>query len=288
MTPRALSVVLWFAAFAVTVVLAVFQRTTGPSYPLRGEVAVPGGAVVDHSLPRSHGGPGGLAVDIEVPSAITGGRLEWRRFPTDEAWRAIALSRQDGVRLGAEVPHQPPAGKVEYRLVLDVGDGTIVVPSGEPAVARFRGEVPAGALIPHILAMFASMLVATRALLEALRRSTPDPRRLVVVAMILLVLGGLLLGPVVQKFAFGEFWTGWPLGHDLTDNKTLLAVIAWLPATVLALRRGRTTIAVVVGWLVMMGIFMIPHSLRGSERDWSEGTIKTGRSISVDRAASRS
>jgi hypothetical protein len=81
--------------------------------------------------------------------------------------------------------------------------------------------------------------------------------------------GGLFLGPVVQKFAFDAFWTGWPFGTDLTDNKTALAALAWLPATLLALRNRPLRVAVIVGWLVMMGVFLIPHSLRGSQIDWS-------------------
>ena len=86
----------------------------------------------------------------------------------------------------------------------------------------------------------------------------------------LLVIGGLFLGPMVQKSAFGAYWTGWPNGSDLTDNKTLIAFLAWLPATVAAARGMRTRAAVVLGWVVMMGVFLIPHSLRGSELDWSE------------------
>ena len=43
-----------------------------------------------------------------------------------------------------------------------------------------------------------------------------------------LFLGGMLLGPIVQNFAFGDYWTGIPFGWDLTDNKTLLAAIAEL------------------------------------------------------------
>jgi len=281
----AVSAALWLIAFVVTVVLAVFQRTTGPSYPLRGTIAVPG-AVIEHRLPRSHGGPGGLEVGLEVPPSVSDARLEWRRFPTDDSWSSIPMRRSDGSRVVAEVPHQPPAGKVEYRLVLSTAAGDVTVPTGDAVVARFRDSVPAWVLIPHILAMFASMLVATRVLLEAFRPSVPAPRRSILVAMVLLVIGGLFLGPTVQKFAFGEYWTGWPFGHDLTDNKTLLAVLAWLPATLLALAGKRTRIAVVVGWVVMMGVFLIPHSLRGSERDWSENTIKTGRAVVVETADS--
>ncbi|HSL18698.1 MAG TPA: hypothetical protein VLB51_12400 [Methylomirabilota bacterium] len=280
MNTKLVTVALWIAAFLLTVLLAVFQRTTGPSYPLRGEASGAGVEPFRYALPRSHGGPGGLEVDLEVPAGVAGGVLEWRRYPTDDPWTAEVMSRGADGRLRAEVPHQPPAGKVEYRLLLAAGDGaTLAVPAGEPPVARFRADVPAGVLIPHILAMFSSMLLATGALLEALRSSTPDPRRTVVLAMGLLVVGGLFLGPVVQKHAFDAYWTGWPLGHDLTDNKTLVAFLAWLPATILALTGRRLRAAVVIGWVVMMGIFLIPHSLRGSERDWEAGEIKTGAAV---------
>ena len=260
-------------------ILALFQRMTGPSYPKRGVTLTPGGDEVHFRLPRSHGGNGGLEVGLDAPESIRGGSLEWRRYPTTESWVSVTMSRETDGRLAALVPHQAPAGKVEYRLVLNTTNGELLVPADEPVVARFRADVPAWVLIPHILAMFGCMLVSTRALLEVLRTSTPEPRRSVLVAMGLLMVGGLFLGPVVQKFAFGAYWTGWPFGHDLTDNKTLIACIAWLPATILALWGRKLWAAVVVGWIVMMGIFLIPHSLRGSEMDWSEGEVKTGAII---------
>jgi hypothetical protein len=261
---------LWIAAFLLTVVLAVFQRMTGPSYPARGSTTLSGGETIRYRLPRSNQGRPDLRVAIPRPAE--GGRavLEWRRYPTGEAFRRLAMVGTDEGRLEAEIPGQPPAAKVEYRIVIDDGAGTAFAPATGTAVARFRGNVPATALLPHILAMFLSMLVSTRALLEVVRPTAPAARTLVLVAMALLVIGGLLLGPIVQRFAFGALWTGWPFGHDLTDNKTLIAFIAWLPATFLAWRRLRMRAAVVLGWLVMTGVFLIPHSLRGSELDWTE------------------
>jgi hypothetical protein len=262
-------VLLWIAAFVLAVSLGYFQRTTGPTYPVRGQTAV-GEASASFKLPRSHGGEGGLAITVETSSDAVSGELEWRRFPTREPWTTLPMTRDVAGRLTVEIPHHPPAGKVEYRLALHAGGERVSVPAGEPVVARFRGDVPAHVLIPHIIAMFASMMVATRALLEVMRPGQRTGTGMILTAMVLLVLGGLFLGPVVQKYAFGAYWTGWPFGTDLTDNKTAVAVLAWLPAVVVALRRGRTRWAVVVGWVVMMGVFLVPHSLRGSELDWSE------------------
>jgi hypothetical protein len=269
MATKTASIALWVLAFLVAVALGTFQRMTGPTYPYGTTVSV-GSSELQLSLPRTHGGPGGLEVGVPGGGAGVAGTLQWRRFPTEDPWQSLTMAPSGDGELVAVIPHQPPAGKVEYRLRLEGGGSAVEVPEGEqPIVARFRADVPAWVLVPHILAMFGSMMVATRALLEALRPSRAMPRGLIVTAMGLLIVGGLFLGPIVQKFAFDAYWTGWPFGTDLTDNKTALAVLAWLPATVLALRGRKVRAAVAAGWFVMMGVFLIPHSLRGSEIDWS-------------------
>lgn len=259
---------MWIAAFVLTVVLAAFQRLTGPTYPVRGEVEVTG-TQVTYRLPRAHAGNSDLRIAIDAPPGVTG-TLEWRRWPTDDPWSAVRLQR-DGGRLAAAVPHQPAGGKVEYRLVLGSVSGAVevVVPADESVVARFRTSVPAALLLPHVLAMFVSMLLATRAVLEVATTAGRGPRGLVVGTMVMLAVGGLILGPLVQRAAFGALWTGWPYGTDLTDNKTAVAVLAWLPATIVAWR-GRRDLRwpVIIGWLVMMGVFLIPHSTRGTQIDW--------------------
>ena len=269
MSLRRASAGLWIAAFVVTVVLAVFQRMTGPSYPVRGSFTLATGEALSYRLPRSNEGRKELRIRLPAVSGATRATLEWRRFPTDEPYRILPMPLSGGGFFEAQIPHQPAAGKVEYRILLEIPDRLQSIPADETVVARYRDSVPAAVLIPHILTMFLSMLVSTRALFEVLRPGSPRARGPVLFSMACLVVGGLILGPLVQRFAFGAYWTGWPFGQDLTDNKTLIAFIAWLPATVLAWRRARTRLAVALGWIVMMGIFLIPHSARGSQLDWS-------------------
>ena len=270
MGSRKSSVALWIAAFAVTVLLAVFQRMTGPSYPIRGTETLADGESVGYSLPRSNEGRDELRIAIPAPSSVSRAILEWRRYPTDEPFQSQAMAATTDGQFETRIPPQPAAGKVEYRILLETADRLTSIPTAEAVVARYRADVPAHVLIPHILAMFLSMLVSSRALLEVVRPGAPRARGLVLVSMALLLVGGLMLGPIVQRFAFGAYWTGWPFGHDLTDNKTLIAFLAWLPATILAWRRANTRLAVILGWVVMMGIFLIPHSARGSQLDWSK------------------
>jgi hypothetical protein len=159
----------------------------------------------------------------------------------------------------------PMAGKLEYRVRLMKPGEQVSFPD-KPAVTRFKGGVPAWVLVPHVAAMFFGMLFATRAAMAAIFGG--DTRSSAVLAFGLLVFGGLVLGPVVQKLAFGEYWTGVPFGYDLTDNKTLIAAVAWVLA-VIQLRGGRQArVAVALAAVVTMVVFAIPHSVWGSQAKW--------------------
>jgi hypothetical protein len=167
------------------------------------------------------------------------------------------------------IPKQPPAGKIAYRVTLINEEGQRYELSEEPVIIRFKGDVPVIILAPHVLMMFISMLLGTRTGLEALYKGE-RAYRFAVWTSALFFIGGIILGPIVQKFAFGAFWTGWPLGSDLTDNKTAVAMIAWL----VALWRGRNMKSgrkwFVIAAVLQLTVYLIPHSMFGSELDYTQ------------------
>ena len=176
-------------------------------------------------LLRSWAGAGDLAVTVKAPDPKVTGSVAWRRYPTNDAFAALPMVRK-GETLRAALPHQPPAGKVEYQVRLEREGQSALFPE-RPAIARFKGAVSNVVIVPHVFAMFTGMLIANAAGLFALRGERKLFRiSLVVVA--LLTFGGLFLGPLVQKQAFDAYWTGWPFGGDMTDNKTAVAVLAWV------------------------------------------------------------
>jgi hypothetical protein len=196
--------------------------------------------------------------------------LYWRRFPTDDPFTALPLLPEGG-ELAASLPVQPPAGKVEYYLELRAGAQPVRVPSsaGDKVILRYHGPVPFAVLIPHILVMFLGMLVGVRAGLAATVDDN-DHRTLAVITLAALTLGGLILGPITQKYAFGAFWTGVPWGWDLTDNKTLLMWLGWAAAGVAVWRHWRATRWIVVcATVLMVAVYLVPHSVRGSQLDYS-------------------
>jgi hypothetical protein len=266
-------VLLWSVAFLFTVVMAYYQRTTGPSYPIHGKATI-GETIFKYSLTRTHGGPGDQPVTLDVSDESVTGTLYWRYYKLDEPFRALLMQRNDGA-LSAMLPHQPPAGKLEYYVTLQRGSESIHLPPSESVVTRFKGDVPTLLLVFHILCMFCGLLVAAYAALSAL--ANRHARHHIIATLIFTTIGGLILGPFVQKYAFGAYWTGWPFGTDWTDNKTAIMVLVW----VIALWRIRGPEGerkarwwIVAAMLVMFAVYMIPHSTRGSEINY--------RSLPVD------
>ena len=267
----------WIVALLVTLASAVYQRVTGPTYPVRIHRQT-AGVTVTGKLPRSHPVTGDLPIRLSVTGdgaeAVTGA-VVWRRLGTGEPWRRVPLAREGDGSLAAALPRQPAAGKLEYWVELHAGDRTVRLDRrGEAIVARFKGPVPAWLLAPHILLMFLGMLWSTRAGLAGLTGDRNLPR-LAWTAFALLLVGGMVLGPLVQKHAFGAYWTGWPLGEDLTDNKLAAAVLAWLWAAARSRRPGGRPIAVVAA-VVVLGVFLIPHSMHGSTLDYGSGKMISG------------
>jgi hypothetical protein len=266
---------LWVAALVLMVAAVVWQRLTGPTHPRRGRTVVAGHQVRWRLLRSSVSGEP-FMVAVPAPEGIAG-IVRFRRYPLDEPFREIAMSREGGTLVGL-LPTQPPAGKLEYFVTLAAPAGTARIPEGEPIVMRFKGDVPAGVLVPHVVIMFFAMLVGVRSALAALL-GRPEAKRYAWVALVGITLGGMILGPIVQKYAFDAYWTGWPFGGDLTDNKTGAMWLAWIVAVLVLARRPRpddrlARASVVLAALVTIVVYLIPHSLRGSQLDY--GKVETG------------
>lgn len=259
-------VVFWVLAVVITLSSAVYQRMTGPTHPLRGRTEI-AGVEVAYRLLRSAETTEDCRVGVRVSDPDVKGRLVYRRYPTEDPWTSTPLTRE-GERLYGYLPRQPAAGKLAYKVILIV-DGTDHVLTGEdPLIFRFKDPVPDVALIPHIIIMFLAMLVSTRAGLAALD-SRSNPRRFALWAAALMFVGGLIFGPIVQKYAFGVYWSGFPFGTDLTDNKTAVAMVAWVAALIAGRKNRPARPWVLAASVVTLIIYLIPHSLLGSELDYS-------------------
>lgn len=259
-------------AAAITFAAMIYQRTTGPTYPKKVEAMVDG---VNYpvTLITSHGGVADCMLEFEIPDTAVTGNITFRKFPTNEAWTTLNLTRS-GNTLTGSLPHQPPAGKLEYKVEFRKDDQLFPLHETNATVIRFKGDVPASILIPHIILMFVAMFFSNLAGVMALFRH-PRFRFFTFWTLVLLGIGGMILGPWVQLHAFGEAWAGVPFAWDLTDNKTLIAFLFWILAVVMNRKKERP-VYVIVASLVILIIYSIPHSMYGSQLDPETGKIIQG------------
>lgn len=283
--------IFWVLAVVITLGASVYQRKTGPTNPKYVTVSIQG-EEYRFKLPRSGGetdcrvelkglGAAGDTLHQDMYAAAT---LYWRKYPvygSAEYTAVQMLPSEEG--LAAYLPAQPQAGKLEYYVEVETFLKNELVSTrsrsmlcyDDPLIIRFKGDVPAWALVPHILFMFISMLFGAYALLCALA-NMPQYKKYTLLSLVLLAIGGFIFGPIVQKYAFDVFWSGFPFGGDLTDNKTLVAALVLL-AAVLTKKWKWNRVAVVVAMIVMFVVFSIPHSMRGSELNHETGVIESAR-----------
>jgi hypothetical protein len=268
------SFLLWLAAVVSTLIIFTYQRITGPTQPVMAR-EVFNGKEVSYRLLRSQTVDENIPVRMKAVDKTVTGYINYRRYKTDDPWQEVEMTRQGDFLVGEIPAESRPATKVEYTSRIVTDNQSFLIHHSKSIVARFRGSVPPFFLITHIIFMILGFVFALRTGMEALRKEA-NLNRLLLITLIVVFIGGLILGPIVQKYAFGDFWTGVPFGIDLTDNKTLIAFISLLLAFFL---KKKSRWWVVAAAVVMIIVYLIPHSVLGSELDYKTGTMRNKYSI---------
>lgn len=262
----------WLLAIIITLSAAVYQRATGPTYEKKIDLTF-ADQQYKIKLLRSHSSTKPCQVSLNINNNRVEGKILYRRYPSSNDFTEIIMER-DGENLIAQLPNQAPAGKLEYRVLLNDIENNVELLNSGPIIIRFKGDVPATVLIPHIFFMFFAMLFSNLTGLLALGKKERY-KFYTIVTTLLLLAGGMILGPIVQKFAFGELWAGVPFGWDLTDNKLLISVVFWVIAVVGNWKKDRPYLSLIAA-IILLLVYSIPHSMFGSELDYSTGVIGQG------------
>jgi len=258
----------WVLAFLITLSASYYQRVTGPTYPRKGTL-INNKTILKYKLTRSSNTGKDLIIRIPIANN-TKGYLFYKKYNTTDNFTVVEMINQNDTLIAA-MPSQPPAGKLLYTIILKPEKQENWI-SEKPVIVRFKCSVPYWILILHIFFIFLAMFFSNFTGLLALYKRNKQ-MYFALITLGLTIIGGLLLGPLVQKFAFGELWTGVPLGWDLTDNKILIGFTGWLVAVCANYKKKRR------GWFIAAAIltlivYSIPHSLFGSQLDYSSGIIK--------------
>lgn len=265
-------ILLWSLAFLITISSAVYQRLTGPTYPKHAKVTI-AETTISYKLLRSETTDKDAQIKFEAPDTTIKGFVKFKRYKSNDMWSNVPLRREENY-LVATLPKQPAAGKLIYEVFVENNERTESLTNGEPIIIRFKGAVPAIILIPHILLMFIAMLYSNRTALETLDRQG-NAKNYMLWTIGFFFIGGFILGPLVQKYAFGELWTGFPFGYDLTDNKSLIAMFGWSWAWFKNSHGRKSRGWVFFASMLMLAVYLIPHSLFGSEIDYTQTSANT-------------
>lgn len=203
-----------------------------------------------------------------------------------DRFRTLPMTPFDSAQntYSAQVSAGARGGKILYYV--EVTDNTdnvrasLLHTDGTPYVMKYFGNVPPVVLVTHIALMFITVFCVALAFMHTWRlvagASDPRPTAFWYAAGTLFAfLGGLPLGIAVNWYAFGTTWEAVPFGTDATDNKTQLLLFYLLFVTlsmVGSLSRGKCGRDLfkskTLGWLgvsaflVMLGIYLIPHSIQ--------------------------
>ena len=263
------SVLYWIFAVIFTIAVAEYQKMTGPTYPVKGRVTL-NKKIIKYKLIRTAENETDAEISLDVPDQSVAGTIEYKRYKSHDSLTMAPMIRS-GERLVFMMPKLAAAGKMMYEITLQSGNEQVKISgkNGNPVVMRFKGRVPLPILIPHILLMFLGLLFSSRTAIEALIRGTRTYNYSLLTIMFLIP-GGLILGPIVQKYAFGVYWSGWPFGHDLTDNKTIIMVIVWVLAALKLRKDPQNRVWPVAAAIIVLVVYLIPHSAFGSEIDYTK------------------
>ena len=280
---------LWTLTIIITLLAAYYQRKTGPTYPKRISVTA-NDSVYSLNLVRSIALDDRSEVRLKIEDPSVKAKIFYKRLGVNEEFqvsefqykeypvesflmnRVFNITTEKGIY--AELPPQPAAGKLQYFIEITDAKGSQLLFKDNPIVIRYKGGVPSFILVPHVLLMFAAMLFSTLAGLMAMVKM-PLYKKYAFRTLILLTAGGMILGPLVQKYAFGELWTGIPYGWDLTDNKTLISYLFWILAVYMNRKKEKPLYTVIAAFILLL-VYSIPHSMFGSELDYASGKVTQG------------
>ncbi len=281
---------IWIFGIVFTISVAAYQKMTGPTYPYKQDVSLNG---KDYSLKLARSGettpddvskPYIMVLEVNDPNIKAS--INYRKYPTNGDFKLVSFNFITD-HYEATLPQQAAAGKLEYTATISDGNNTYNIPK---QIIRFKDPVPLHWLLPHVIAMFLAMLFSNVTAIMAIfnivdftekekgilsKLNTRNFVNMAILTSIFIAIGGLMFGPIVQKFAFGDFWTGVPFGWDLTDNKTLIAAIFWTIALYMNFRKP-SRFWTITAAVVMLAIYAIPHSMFGSQLDPETGKIIQG------------
>ncbi|OGC93766.1 MAG: hypothetical protein A2W25_06540 [candidate division Zixibacteria bacterium RBG_16_53_22] len=261
-------------AFLLTILLLAVARRTSTRHPEEFQVKANGITLVHRSVTESFGETPVIRLQASSTSTVRAivNYSETKSGPYRKMEMAVT-----GHGYVTDLPALEKGKKWFYHIdVMQDNMKIAQLPPANDQFIKFKGHVSPAILIPHIICMFATIFFGILTVFTAIdfARGKGEIQRTVrflLITVIFAFLGGFPLGYAVAYQAFGQGWSGIPIGWDITDNKTVILFLFWLVTFILA-AQGLSARAikispksyaslVAVSFVITLITFLIPHSI---------------------------
>lgn len=221
-----------------------------------------------------------IEVQVEASDDISEPGIFLYYKSEQELFVVVPMKPFEEGRYFGTIPAHGRGSLIKYYVEGRAGEDLVVqVPAEERPRFEFyfKGTPNRYVLIAHVVVIFAALFFfilagyfAYRGLTE--RKALLHAPRLGLLGTAFFFIASVPLGMVVAYQTYGKPWTGFPVGNDLTDNKSLVILLYWVAATFFyrgsALRKdpssdilpGRAIPYVyLAGVLITIALFLIPH-----------------------------
>ena len=181
-----------------------------------------------------------VRAEIEVPEDVTGVEIFVFYGADAEPNQVVRMKPLEEGSYFASIPSHKRGTLITYYIEARAGSDLAVRVPGEAAGKGFefyyKGIPNRPLLIAHIILMVVSLALLLLAGYLA-HRAIKAPRtaihvpRLAFLGAVVFFISSFPLGMIVAYQTYGKPWTGFPVGTDITDNKSLAIVIYWAVAT---------------------------------------------------------
>jgi len=185
-----------------------------------------------------------ITIQAEINGGPPGGQISaFIFYRTDQ--RPFQVSDMSALGEGKFFGAIPPHGRgevvqyyIEARTASDIVTRVPAKERGEGFLIKVKGKPNTYLLVTHVVIIFIALFfflfagyLSVRALQH--RRSLLYIPRVAFLGTAIFFVASIPLGMVVAYQTYGVPWTGFPVGDDLTDNKSLVILIYWIVCAVL-------------------------------------------------------
>ena len=243
-------IILWTAAFVITIVAAVLLRTIDPEKPVTGTVEF-GHQKVSYKFDRVYRSDDDYQVMLFSDIKDLNATLEYRPAGSDSGWTKEEMKYSNEI-LSAKIPKHPTMSKIDYKVTMNYQGQSFTVPTDKGLMLKFLGRVSGQIMAWYYIALFGGIFLSTRIGLEYFNEDEKI-KKLSFFAFLLFVFYAMLLIPVKKTYELSALGKSIPQITQLFNLSGILVMILWIGGIISFFHvRNRKLMALVVSVLTIL------------------------------------